>query len=145
MTACPSNHVGRQSVPHDAEKSAAAEAFRVAPFKDGPFSVLEKILADTDHLGRSGSGVSALLLSAHVPAKRIVRLLEQTAIPQTDVPANPALGYALMRAAFLRGKRFPRMSRAMAQARLRMGLAPSAAAERRARRFGTDPGSIPRP
>lgn len=58
---------------------------------------------------------------------------------------DPELSYALMRAAFLRGLRFPPMFRAMALARLRMRSARLAAAERLARRFAGDPGAIPVP
>lgn len=60
-------------------------------------------------------------------------------------PPDPELSYALMRAAFQRGLRFPTMSRAMALARLRMRSARIGSAERLARRFAGDPGAIPAP
>ncbi len=60
-------------------------------------------------------------------------------------PGNPVVGYALMRAAFVRGLRFPAMVRAMALARLRMKFGQIGAAERLVPRFASDPGSIPPP
>lgn len=60
-------------------------------------------------------------------------------------PPNPELSYALMRAAFQRGLRFPSMFRAMALARLRMRSAQIGSAERLARRFAGDPAAIPAP
>src|SRR6516165_6134502 len=38
------------------KEPAAAQPFRVAPFQDGPFSVLEEVLRNADHLGRGKSG-----------------------------------------------------------------------------------------
>jgi hypothetical protein len=47
-----------KSVPSvdDAEKTAAAQSFRVAPFQDCSFSVLEEILWNADHLGGRKAG-----------------------------------------------------------------------------------------
>lgn len=58
-------------------------------------------------------------------------------------PSNPQLGYALMRAAYMRGLRFPSMARAMALVRLRMRFAQIGAAEHLAPHFADDPGAIP--
>ncbi len=60
-------------------------------------------------------------------------------------PANLEVAYALMRAAYLRGLRFPAMVRVMALARLRMTFGQIGAAERLAPRFASNPGSIPAP
>ena len=38
------------------KEPAAAQPLRVAPFQDGQFSVLEKILRDADHSGRGKTG-----------------------------------------------------------------------------------------
>lgn len=47
--------------------------------------------------GPVAAGVTALLLSAHVPAHRIIGLLEQTADPQSDTPGwNAHYGYGLI-------------------------------------------------
>ncbi len=59
--------------------------------------------------------------------------------------ANPAFGFALMRAAMLRGFRFPAMLRALALARLHMGVSQIRPALTLARRFARDPGAIPVP
>jgi subtilisin family serine protease len=60
-------------------------------------------------------------------------------------PADPELGYALMRAAFLRGMRFPPMLNALSRARLRMHFDQIATAERLASRFASHPAAIPPP
>lgn len=47
--------------------------------------------------GPAAAGVAALLLSAHVPAKEIIGLLERTAIPQGDAPGwNAHYGYGVL-------------------------------------------------
>lgn len=47
--------------------------------------------------GPAAAGVAALLLSARVPASRIMPLLEQSAIPQTGAPGwNPHYGYGFL-------------------------------------------------
>lgn len=47
--------------------------------------------------GPAAAGVAALLLSARVPASRVVPLLEQTAIPQSNAPGwNAHYGYGLL-------------------------------------------------
>ncbi len=59
--------------------------------------------------------------------------------------ADPALGYALMRAADLRGMQFPPMAQALQDASSQLSAANLRAAQARATRFAADPASIPAP
>ena len=60
-------------------------------------------------------------------------------------PPDPSLGYALMRAAELRGMHFPPMAQALAAASAQLNAGQLRAAEARAARFAADPASIPAP